>query len=76
LAENGAALDLTRKDRHVATSVDRIHGHVVSAALVYHDFVWIAVAPIALSKKRFAAAMSRFAVSRKSTALSYLSTGR
>lgn len=33
-------------------------------------------APIALSKKRFAAAMSRLAVSRKSTVFPYLSTER
>jgi hypothetical protein len=59
-------LYLDHKDRHVAAGFDCIHGLVVGAAFVHRDFVWSPFAPIALSKKRFAAAISRLAVSRKS----------
>jgi hypothetical protein len=36
-------LNLAHQDRHVAAGVDRIHGRLVSAALVHRDLVWIAV---------------------------------
>jgi len=59
-------LYLDHKDRHAAAGVDCIHGRAVGAAFVHRDFVWSPFTPNALSKKRFAAAMSRLAVSRKS----------
>ena len=58
-------LYLDHRYRHVAASVDCVHGRVVGAPFVHRDFVLSPFTPIALSKKRFAAAMSRLAVSRK-----------
>jgi hypothetical protein len=51
---------------NVPAGVDRIDGRLVGAALSIAIFSRSPFAPIALSKKHFAAAMSRFAVNRKS----------
>jgi hypothetical protein len=57
--------NLTHKDRHLAAGVDRIKSRLVDATLVHCYIVRIAVRSHGLSKERFAAAMSRLAVSRK-----------
>jgi hypothetical protein len=61
-------LNLDHKERHVAAGVDCIHGHVVGSALSIATLFRSPFAPIALWKKRFAAAMSLLSVSRKSRA--------
>jgi len=68
--------NLADKDRHGAVGVDRIDGPLSAPLLSIATLSGSPFAPMAVSKKRFAAAMSRFAVSRKSTVLPCLSTAR
>ena len=68
--------NLAHQDQHVATGVDRIDRRLVGAALAIATLSGSPFAPMALLKKRLAAAMSRFAVSRKSTVLPCLSMAR
>ena len=66
LDDVGEVFESAHRDRHGAPGPDRIDRVLVCAALVHRDLVRIAVrSPMAVAKKRSAAAMSRLVVCQK-----------
>ncbi|MDO8729121.1 MAG: hypothetical protein Q7K26_04520 [bacterium] len=57
--------DLPHHDRYVTVGVGRINRSLVVTALVHRYFLGSAIGFYGLSKKRFAAAMARFAVTSR-----------
>ena len=68
--------NLAYKDRHGVAGVDCSMAALLTPLLSIATLYGSPFTPMALSKKHFAGAMSRFAVSKKSMVSSCLSTAR
>jgi len=60
----------------VASVIDLIHGRLVGAAVVHGDLLGNTAGLHRFVKKRMAAALSRWAVNKKSSVLPFLSAAR